>query len=263
MTLDCLRDYLGSYLCIDNGSRTGAIAHMKLSEIENAVREGSSMVVTVLKNKTLGSGGPAPLSMSTRVSRHLGIYKEKARPQVYSDGIHKDYAFVRFINGKQMKSFNVTDQFNSLFIKAVGKTSTRQRVNATLVRKSCSTKVSRDHPELRGELAVMMGHSQKTQQHSYYLPNKVRVAGNTAGNLRSIMRGQEDLENSSMTEKDVINLFHTDDNDNMELVMNKLVDNGLAGSFDPRKIYEKLCYAQKKKEVEPKLPDNEETTEDH
>ena len=146
-----------------------------------------------------------------------------------------------------MKSSNVTDQFNSLFIKAVGKTSTRQRVNATLVRKSCSRKVSRDHPELRGELAVMMGHSQKTQQHSYYLPNKVRVAGNTAGNLRSIMRGQDDLENSSMTEKDVINLFHEDDNDNMELVMNKLVDNGLAGSFDPRKIYEKLCYAQKKK----------------
>ena len=53
-----VRDYILMYLCLDNGSRTGALANMTCKEFFNAQCEDGSFKVAVLDLKTLATAGP-------------------------------------------------------------------------------------------------------------------------------------------------------------------------------------------------------------
>ena len=73
-----IRDYLLSYLCINNASRTGAIAYMKRSEVKNPFRQSEeTMTFTVLDHKTSGPAGPAPLCISLSTYRNLAIFLKR------------------------------------------------------------------------------------------------------------------------------------------------------------------------------------------
>jgi len=73
----------------------------------------------------------------------------------------------------------VTAQLNSFWNKAVGKTEARNRFNATLVRKSCVTKVHNSNPNLKNNLANLVCHSVKTASKTYYLQEKSKNASET------------------------------------------------------------------------------------
>ena len=76
-----LSDYLISYLCLNNGSRTGAIAWMRKDNVKKAVHKNGSMAVSVLWHKTVRKSGPAILSMEQSVYNRLGIFVDKVRPR--------------------------------------------------------------------------------------------------------------------------------------------------------------------------------------
>ena len=53
-----VRDYILMYLCLENASRTGAVANMTCKEFFNAQFENGSFKVAVLDPKTLATAGP-------------------------------------------------------------------------------------------------------------------------------------------------------------------------------------------------------------
>ena len=277
-----LRDYLCSYLCIDNASRTGVIAFLKLSDVDDARKDGPSMTVTVLNNKTLTTKGPAVLSMSLQLYRHLALFRKKVRPQVHSPLRDSIYLFVRFNNGKQIPVSGVTDQFNSMMLKALGGTEVRRRVSATLVRKSCSTKVNATHPELDKDMAVTMNHTMLTKSKHYILVNKRRIAGATTGKMRSIMRDRDIEEREKDTDSnqdagevseneneevpmpvnEVIGLFNDEEDISMEAIKRKLMSQKLLAYYSPKKICDKLRYLRQKNAFKAVPPTCEESAEE-
>ena len=84
---------------------------------------------------------------------NLAIFSEKFRPSVYCLPEYRDFAFIT-TKGTMMESSQVTDQFNSLWNRAVGQTETRKRVNGALVKKSTVTRVHATHSEMKSELAT-------------------------------------------------------------------------------------------------------------
>jgi len=85
--------------------------------------------------------GPATLCFShdlyTEAEKYLRLFRNNL------DGVSTARTEPFFLSwqGKKMSSSMVTAQLNSFWNKAVGKTEARNRFNATLVRKSCVTKV--------------------------------------------------------------------------------------------------------------------------
>ena len=261
-----IRDYLLSYLCINNASRTGAIAYMKRSEVKNPFRQSEkTMTVTVLDHKTLGPAGPAPLCMSLSTYRNLAIFSEKVRPSVYCLPEYRDYVFIT-TKGTMMESSQVTDQFNSFWNRAVGQTEIRKRVNGALVRKSTVTKVHATHPEMKSALATYMNHQEKTADESYRLQDKILVAGETHEKLVDILREVDNslpMPSSSKftTEEEVAQLLKDDEEINLEKVKNTLIQNNSLGKLDAKKIYNRVRYLRSKEKDTASLPVVEETTE--
>lgn len=66
-------------------------------------------------------------------------------------------------------------------------------VCATIFRKSTVTKVHKDHKELKGDLAHLMGHKTTTAEKFYHLREKEEVCGEAATNLTSIMRVSKEV----------------------------------------------------------------------
>ena len=58
-------DYLMTIICINNGSRAGPIANMRMNEYNDARKEGDSFVVLVRKHKTYQTYGPAHIILSS------------------------------------------------------------------------------------------------------------------------------------------------------------------------------------------------------
>ena len=58
MEFALVRNYLIVCLCLDNASRTGAIANMTCGEFESAKNEGGTFMVNVFNHKTVTASGP-------------------------------------------------------------------------------------------------------------------------------------------------------------------------------------------------------------
>ena len=68
------RDYILMYLCIDNASRTGAIANMTIREFQSAILQGDSYRIMVLEHKTLATAGPACIVVQIELMEELREY---------------------------------------------------------------------------------------------------------------------------------------------------------------------------------------------
>ena len=88
----------------------------------------------------------------------------------------------------------VLAQLNSFWGKAVGHTKERPRISATLVRKSVSSKVRTQKPELGKDLADLC-HSEDTAKRSYFFQEKTKKRGSTSATLQSVLR--EDVKATS------------------------------------------------------------------
>ena len=212
-----VRDYLMIYLCIDNASRTGAVANMTCREFLKARFENNTYQVAVFNHKTVGTSGPANIVFSPILHREACIYYEKFRNHL--EGINladKQLPFFLSWSGKTMSSHMVTGQINSFWGKAVGHTEDRPRISATMIRKTAVTKTHNERPELKEDLANLMCHSEVTVRKTYFLQEKAKNVSETSTALHNLLRSdakydsvnqkirqcfQEDIENRKITMK--------------------------------------------------------------
>jgi len=188
------RDYIIMCLCLDNGSRTGALSNMTINEFQKAKPQGRSFTVRVENHKTLETSGPATLCFSSTLYSEAEKYLVFFRNNLEGVSVQRTDPFFVSWQGKKMSSSMVTAQLNSFWNRAVGKTEQRSRFNATLVRKSCVTKVHSTNPELKNDLANLMCHSIKTASKTYYLQEKSKNASQTSSQLRSLLRQPETVD---------------------------------------------------------------------
>ena len=192
----CVRDFLLSTLIMDNASRSGAVAGLRVQDVAKATKEGDTMVMTVLDHKTLESSGPAVLGTSLVTFQYLDIFITKMRSRIVEiTGSGSDSVFLSFVNGTPMSSSKVSDRLGSFWRQAIGK-----HMNATLIRKSSVTAVHRGNPEKRGELATLMNHSVKTAENVYFIASKKKTSAKASSFLRGIMRNPCDEKAESETE---------------------------------------------------------------
>ena len=94
---------------MDNGSRTGAIASMRLEDVDRAEERNGLMNIAVIDHKTLHGSGPVFVGMSKTNYRYLALFKEKVRPCLYSQPKAEEYLFIsieRKHQGAQVTSSN-------------------------------------------------------------------------------------------------------------------------------------------------------------
>ena len=203
----CIRDYLLTVICINNGSRSGALANMTLQEFERATLEDECFVVRVKNHKTLCSHGPANVVLNKSLHRYTKIFIEKFRNQL--PGVRTDGDAPVFITWKQgkMTSSQVGAQMGSCWGKVFGKeTSTG---GATAFRKAAVSAVHQSNKDLRGDLADLMAHKQSTADRYYLLKNKGKSAVRTSQELSKIMRSSETTNMANETEDNSDDVAHS------------------------------------------------------
>ena len=181
------RDYLLMYLCLDNASRTGAIANMTLGEFNASSLKKGSYRIMVLDHKTLETAGPACIVAQTELMREFQGYLALRNRLTGVRTLLTDPVFISW-TGSKMSSSMVSAQINSFWGKAVGHSIERPRISGALVRKSVVSKVYEDNRHLSKELAGLMCHSEDTAKRVYALQEKNIKAGETVHAIRQIMR---------------------------------------------------------------------------
>ena len=70
-----VRDYLLTYIILENTFRPGCISNMTLKELERReIQSDGSYIISVLNHKTVATAGSAMLSINPDIMRHLIIY---------------------------------------------------------------------------------------------------------------------------------------------------------------------------------------------
>jgi len=195
------RDYLMMYICIDNASRTGAIANMTLKEFRNASVQDGANIVRVVNHKTIVTEGPVTLVFRKELYKETFVYISMRRNFEESEICNNDPLFISF-HGMKMSSSKVTGQLNSFWQKAVGKSC---RFSATKIRKASVTMIHTNKPEMKKDLSHLMAHTLNTAKKAYLLENKTKQATLTSTSLRELMR-QDDKK----AENDLEDIFCED-----------------------------------------------------
>lgn len=186
-----VRDFIMISLCLDNGSRTGAIANMTIGEFTNGKYQDQTYRVHVIDHKTLDTSGPAVLSFSKDLLYEAEIYFNHFRNELDGTFTANSSKFFVSWNGNTLSSSMVTTQLNSFWGKTVGHTVEKPRFNATKVRKFAVTKVHKEKPEMKKDLAQMMCHSEKIADKVYYFQEKNKNAYKTKENKMTIVRDRK------------------------------------------------------------------------
>ena len=193
-----IRDYIIMYLCINNASRTGALANMTCREFSKATNENGSYRVSVFNHKTVATSGPAVIVFTSKLYAEALVYFQRFRNQLMDIDKRDEFYFFLSWSGKKLSSNMVTGQLNSFWGKSVGHTEDRPRISATIVRKSAVTKVHNARPEMKKDLANLMCHSESTAKRTYYLQNKSKMASQTSSSLCEVLREDEQHEGDTM-----------------------------------------------------------------
>lgn len=181
------RDYILMYLCLDNASRTGAIANMTIKQFGAATLDGDSHRIMVIDHKTINTAGPACIVVQEELMKEFREYF-LIRNKLADVGTRRgDPVFISW-TGSKMNSSMVTAQISSFWGKAVGHSSVRPRISGALVRKSTVSKIYENNRHLSGDLAGLMCHSEDTAKRVYALQDKSRKAVETSAAVRRIMR---------------------------------------------------------------------------
>ena len=186
-----VRDYLLTELCVDNGSRAGALANMMLAEFNNAQKEDGSFVVKVKNHKTFTSHGPAAVVMSPMIHKWMKIDVSNIRNKLDNvDTGPKSYIFLTWTQ-KKMHSSHVGAQINSIWGKVFGKDCSSG--GATAFRKAAVSAVQEHSKGLREDLANLMAHNKSTADPYYLLQAKTKCTAKTSRQLSNIMQKERSI----------------------------------------------------------------------
>ena len=117
-----VRDYLVTSLCINNGSRSGALANMTVGEFKKAQPlDDSFVVMKVRKHKTFTTHGPANIVLSATLHNCMTIFLNKFRyPVANMTFNHAKPVFLSWSN-RPMDASHIGCQINSSWGKVYGK----------------------------------------------------------------------------------------------------------------------------------------------
>ena len=169
----CLvRDYLITYLILDNASRSGCIANFTLEEYDNVeLQENGSYILIIKDHKTAATSGPAMLGVTEDYLHHLTIFVEKMRNTITDiTFLPTDSVFASW-SGRKMAASMITQQMNCFWKTALG-IDMEKRLTANIVRKMTTTAVHQSNPELKNDLANLMNHDVRTAEANYFLQEK-------------------------------------------------------------------------------------------
>ncbi|PFX25826.1 hypothetical protein AWC38_SpisGene9516 [Stylophora pistillata] len=146
-----IQDFFLVKISIDNPNRAGALANMKLGELNRASKQDEENVVFVKDHKTLSTHGPA-----------------------------------RIVPGEAMASSQINETIKSVWKKSEGSpSSTLFRKSAvSKVHTTCQSN------EARGNLADLMAHNIETARKCYRLQEESKSSVKASKHPRSVMRGQ-------------------------------------------------------------------------
>ena len=107
-----IRDFLIAEILFNNASRSGALANMKVEELERARKEEGVYVVGIQDHKTVHIHGAAQISLNESIYAWLQIYMKEIRAQVLAaspSGSNSGCAYV-FVtwNTEKMTSSQIT-----------------------------------------------------------------------------------------------------------------------------------------------------------
>lgn len=183
-----VRDYLLTSICINNASRSGALANMKMAEFRKAQKLDDSFVVKVTKHKTYETHGPANVVLTPTLHNWMNIFIRKFRNPV-ADSQHGDAEPVFLSWGNRaMDSSQVGSQMNSCWGKVFGKEVSTG--GATAFRKAAVSAVHQNDKGRRQELAGLMVHHVETANKYYLLEEKAAAAVKTSKYLSNVLHGK-------------------------------------------------------------------------
>ena len=162
------RNYLLMYLCLDNASRTGAIANMTLGEFNASSLKKESYRIIVLDYKTLETAGSACIVAQAELMREFEGNLALRNRLTGVRTLLTDPVFISWTGSKMLSSM-VSAQSNSFCDKAVGHSIERPRISGALMKKSVVSKVYEDNRHLSKHLAGLMRHSEDTAKRVYTL----------------------------------------------------------------------------------------------
>ena len=184
-----VRDYLLTLLCINNGSRSGALANMTLGEFRKAQEEDGCFVVKVRKHKTFTTHGPAHLILSSSLHQWMEIFISKFRDSI-ANGNTDDAAQVFLTWSNQpMQSSQIGCQIGSCWAKVFGKEAGAG--GATAFRKAAVSAVHQSDEGQRENLAGLMVHNRSTADRYYLMQAKAKHAVQTSKYLTKIMHVEQ------------------------------------------------------------------------
>ena len=160
------RDHIITRIIIENACRPGSIANMTLEQLKKAKKNQDQMIVTILNHKTLASSGPVNLVLSSKVYEWLQYFLNTMRNNI--PGVrtsNEDPVFITF-TGNAMTS-SITTQLDSFWQKAIQKSFSNTKVNATSFRKAVVSQMHSNYPNLKDNLADLMNHKTKTAENFY------------------------------------------------------------------------------------------------
>ncbi|OWF35839.1 hypothetical protein KP79_PYT23041 [Mizuhopecten yessoensis] len=187
----CLaRNYLIFVLLIRNAQRSGAVANLQLSAVENATKKGTDYILTVPEHKT-GYSTPVYLVVSPSVYDYLHVYlKMRTKIPCFSEESNRNdtYVFLSWsprvdIPPIHMNGSRVNRAINDFWMEA-GMTTP---LSATRIRKSTVTTVRDKDPNIRDKLAAHMNHSTRTADTYYYTHRRYDDAMDVSNRIASIM----------------------------------------------------------------------------
>ena len=184
------RDFLLLQISIDNANRAGALANMKMGELNSAVKHDDEYVVHVSDQKTFTTHGPARIILSPKLYSWMAIFVREARSKVAGTTANPNSNVFLTWNGEPM----VSSQINKAIISVWKKAQVDGNPSSTLLRKSAVSRVhtASESNEARGNLADLMAHNLQTANKYYRLQKKSKSSVQASKQLRSIMREQSD-----------------------------------------------------------------------
>ncbi|CAB3998490.1 Neurofilament medium polypeptide [Paramuricea clavata] len=116
-----VRDYLLTSICINNGSRSGALANMTIGEFRSAQALDGSFVVKVKKHKTFTTHGPANIVLSTMLHNWMKIFINKFCYALADNTSENDESVFLTWSNRPMDSSQIGCQIDSAWGKVFGK----------------------------------------------------------------------------------------------------------------------------------------------
>ena len=186
------RDFLLWSLSMENGGRPGPFMDMTLDQFANAkltkssnIDGGECFVLPIFDHKTDYAHGPAQVVFSIALYNWFKIFIDNIRGRFY--GIPKTGSTPVFVahNGNPMQSSNASGRLTSLWGKGFQKGA---KMNNTLIRKSVTTEIHKNHKDLIVPIANKLLHHVETAKRYYNVVRKGDDAVETSQKMAQIFK---------------------------------------------------------------------------